>query len=629
MHVLTVSPITRLPRGAPSRYTYFSTTPLPPAALVKVTLRRRSTSALVLESAPLDASLKQQIKSAGFELKPIETVINPNALLNSPDLALFKATAGYFGASLPALLKHALPEPIIAGAHKPAREARPAPKDPVAKLIWGQGRQLKIFEIIKAWYHKARGPLLILAPTLERLHYWQAQLAAYPTVAWQSRLSQRKRAEIWRFAQTGEPKIFIGTRGAVFLPLANLQQIITDHEHHEGHLNSQQSPYYDARWVAKEKARLWGATLTLTSPLPSLEAYTQTPTVGHPKAPAKFTFFEAPPFARTPKPELTFAEALAAKVSGLVAESQKILWYHNRRGLAPVLICSYCKAVPRCSVCRSALAWHRQDLADQYQCHTCGQFHQYTTRCAKCQRGEFRAIGFGTAALAAGLKQTWPQVPQWRLDRDSAVTPKIRQKILAEFLNTPGAVFLIGTAAALAPSYQVAAVVVPQLDLDLFFPNYTSHEDTWLTLGELSEHAPLIMAQTLRPKLGLIQLLGRGDFALMYQRELKIRAALNLPPVIEHIVCLANRATPWAALDLGLKLVSTLTGWRTFWQNQNPNLNLGIIGPVLASRRVKNGRAQAVVVLALNKVPPARRAAILANIPTPWTILVNPRNMLI
>ena len=629
MHVLTVSPITRLPRGAPSQYTYFSTTPLPPAALVNVTLRRRPTLALVLESAPLDASLKQQIKSAGFELKPIETVINPNGLLNSPDLALFKATAEHFGASLPALLKHALPELIITKAGESADPVDPAPGNRTTQLIWGQYRQQKILKIIEAWHKNPSGPYLVLVPTLERLSFWQAQLAAYPTVAWQSRLSQKKRAEIWRSAQTGEPKIFIGTRGAVFLPLTNLQQIITDHEHHEGHLNSQQSPYYDARWVAKEKARLWGATLTLTSSLPSLEAYTQAPTASHPKAPAQFTFFEAPPFARTPKPELTFAEALAAKVSGLVNEGQKILWYHNRRGLAPVLICSYCKAVPRCSVCRSALAWHQRDLADQYQCHTCGQFHQYTTRCAKCQRGEFRAIGFGTAALAAGLKQTWPQVRQWRLDRDSAVTPKIRQKILTEFLNAPGAGFLIGTAAALAPNYQVAAAVVPQLDLNLFFPNYTSHEDTWLTLGELSEHAPLIMAQTLRPQLGLVQLLGRGDFALMYQRELKVRAALNLPPAVEHIVCLANRATPRAALDLGLKLVSTLTGWRNFWQTQNPNLNLSIIGPILASRRVKQGRAQAVVVLALNKVPPARRAAILANIPTPWTILVNPRNMLI
>ena len=226
-----------------------------------------------------------------------------------------------------------------------------------------------------------------------------------------SALGEGERYDEWRRLRSGEARIAVGPRSAVFAPVADLGLVVIDEEHdasfkHEG------DPRYDARLVAAERARRAGATLVAGSATPRPETWHSLP---HVRLPSRVDSRPLPPVkvldmrgAQHPLHPLT-RRALAA--------ARKSIVLLNRRGWSNFLTCRTCGKVWECPQCDVALVLHRAEGV--IACHHCGHRERVPSRCDACGSLAVARYGAGTERIEAELREAL-DVPVFRLDADTA-----------------------------------------------------------------------------------------------------------------------------------------------------------------------------------------------------------------
>ena len=381
---------------------------------------------------------------------------------------------------------------------------------------------------------------LVLVPETGRVEAYQAFFAARwgaRCQAYHAGLSSADRHRTWARIQAGEAPVVIGTRSAVFAPLANLGLIIVDQEDHQAY-KAEHVPRYDARIVAAERARRAGAVLILTSTHPSLETMHATGAdivaVG-PVVPQA----GAPPVTVVDLRDAPFGEILSAPLSDAIAarlaDGKTVLLFLNRKGYASVLLCRDCGQAMKCPACAVGWTFHKRESL--LRCSYCGRTGNAPESCPDCAGTHMAPSGSGTEALEETVKARFPAARVARLERHRTGGDGANAAILSLW-QAKELDILIGTQMVVTrrprPVASLVGLVYP--DAALHLPDFQAAEQAYHTFSDVMaltdprDATAGIVLQSYLPQHHVIRALAERNPAIFYESELAARQALGYPP---------------------------------------------------------------------------------------------------
>ncbi len=355
-----------------------------------------------------------------------------------------------------------------------------------------------------------------------------------------SGLTELERLKAWRAARAGEARIVIGTRSAVFTPLAQPGIIIVDEEH-DLSFKQQEGFRYHARDLAVRRAQLENMPVLLGSATPSLESQANAEAgryqllrlkqraAGAPKPAFRLLDVRAKPLKEG------FSEELLADIGQTLARGEQVLVFLNRRGFAPVLLCHDCGWQAHCPRCDARPTLHRDPT--RLHCHHCGVEGRPPRHCPDCGSADLRPVGLGTERAEEVLSARFPQAPLYRIDRDST-RRKHAMRDIYEALQQGGPALLVGTQMLAKGHHFPGVTLVAILDVDggLFGADFRAAERTAQLIVQVSgragraEKPGRVWLQTHQPDHPLLQLLITQGFGAFSQNALAERRLLGLPP---------------------------------------------------------------------------------------------------
>ncbi|NJN38372.1 MAG: primosomal protein N' [Acaryochloridaceae cyanobacterium CSU_3_4] len=383
-----------------------------------------------------------------------------------------------------------------------------------------------------------------------------------------SALSDGERYDTWRSLLHGSAQVVIGTRSAVFAPLANLGLIVLDEEHDTGYKQDQPAPCYHARTVARWRAQTDNCPLILGSATPCLESWAHAQQLL--ALPPQFTSVEAAPtphylclpervHARPLPPidtvdmrqELAegnhsmFSRLLQQGLRSLTSTQQQGLLFIPRRGHSTFVSCRSCGYVATCPHCSVSLTYHHGPDIQQslLRCHYCNYTQLQPQQCPVCQSSYFRFFGSGTQRVIQDLNQSFPDLRVLRFDSDTTRRKGAHRQLLAQFAQ--GEVDLMVGTQMLTKGIdisQVQLIGVLAADSLLNIPDFRASERTFQTLLQVAGRAGRgdqpgrVVLQTYTPEHPVIQAVQHYAMDDFLWTELKHRQATGYPPYCQLIL---------------------------------------------------------------------------------------------
>ncbi|HEV3511625.1 MAG TPA: primosomal protein N' [Candidatus Sulfotelmatobacter sp.] len=403
-----------------------------------------------------------------------------------------------------------------------------------------------------------------------------------------SALSDRERAEQWHRIKRGEARMVVGTRSAVFAPVADLALIIVDEEHDSSY-KQEETPRYHARDVAVMRAKMTNAVVVLGSATPSLESYFNAKK-------NKYSLIELPDrVERRPLPEveivdmrLEFQETgheqvisrkLAAEIKDRLERREQVMVLLNRRGYSPVVLCRTCGKKLECQNCAIALTHHKRE--HKMVCHYCGFTAAVPKACVHCGSEYVYFLGTGSEKLEELLHGIFPEARIARLDRDMVRSHEDFERTLSA-LNEGELDILVGTQ-MIAKGHDIHGVTlvgVVGADVALGLPDFRAAERTFQLLTQVAGRAGRgqspgkVILQTHFQDHYAVQYAARHDFIGFYEKELQFRSWMHYPPYS----ALANVLVRSDNLDDALQWSGTLGKWFDATRHEG----VRVLGPAAA-----------------------------------------------
>ncbi len=364
--------------------------------------------------------------------------------------------------------------------------------------------------------------------------------------------NERERLEAWRAARSGQAGIVIGTRSAVFTPLARPGLIIVDEEHdlsfkqHEGFR-------YHARDLAVRRAQLESTPIVLGSATPSLESLANARLgryelleLKERAAGASMPVFKLIDL-RQQKLQDGFSDLLLQAVKTTLARGEQVLVFINRRGFAPLLLCHDCGWQAHCRRCDARPTLHRSPV--RLHCHHCGSESAPPVQCPSCGSADLRAVGLGTERAEELLGKRFPKVPLFRVDRDSTRRKDALSQLYHE-IHSAGPALLVGTQMLAKGHHFPKVTLVAILDVDggLFGADFRAPEHMAQLILQVAGRAGradkpgLVLLQTHQPEHPLLHELITAGYSAFAERVLEERRQLGLPP-FGHLALIRAEAT--------------------------------------------------------------------------------------
>jgi primosomal protein N' (replication factor Y) len=354
-----------------------------------------------------------------------------------------------------------------------------------------------------------------------------------------SKMSDFERLESWQKIKSGEYRIVIGPRSAVFAPVDNLGVIIVDEEHDSSYKQSGSSPRYCARNSAVMRGYLNSAPVVLGSATPSVESYHNALTGKYVLLGIKKRFSTAVlPETRIVKrdnPYMIFEDKPLHLISEELALGRKVIVLQNRRGYSSQLVCRSCGATSQCPNCSVSLTYHLS--AKQMICHHCGYFEKGKDTCSNCGGDNVYFKGAGTEQVEEELKRLFPEISVLRMDFDTTRNKDGHRKILDMFAK-PGAAILVGTKmiAKGLDFHDVSLVCVVNIDSELIFPDFRSDERAFQLIEQVAGRAGRgkikgkVVVQTFNPDDPVIKAAASHDYHGFVKDETELREITAYPP---------------------------------------------------------------------------------------------------
>jgi primosomal protein N' (replication factor Y) len=406
----------------------------------------------------------------------------------------------------------------------------------------GSGKTEVYLRLVARALERGRSALVLVPEiglTPQLLDRFRARLPV-PIAVMHSGLGDGERLAAWRAARSGQARVLIGTRSAVFAPLTQLGLIVVDEEHDSSYKQQEGGCRYSARDLAVRRAQQAGVPVVLGSATPALESLHN----------VQLGRYQALPLPRrsdqAPAPGVALidlrAHAVHAGLAGPVIQAigrhldsdGQVLVYLNRRGYAPTLLCTSCGWIAPCSECDARLTVHQG--AGQLRCHYCGGAQPLPTRCGRCGFA-VKPVGQGTERVAETLAELFPAAAQVRLDRDTVRDARDVDAVMHSLLEGRARI-LVGTQMVTKGHHfpGVSLVTVLNADQGLFSTDFRAAERLAQTIVQVAGRAGRgtrageVLIQTAYPEHPLLQCLISGGYESFAAGALAERAAARWPP---------------------------------------------------------------------------------------------------
>lgn len=364
-----------------------------------------------------------------------------------------------------------------------------------------------------------------------------------------SKLTDAEKRKEWTYIRTGEKKIVIGARSAIFAPVQNLKYIIIDEEH-ENTYKQDNNPRYHTKNVAIKRALIEGdVKVIFGSATPSFESYYQAEKndielveLKERFNNAKMPTYEIVDLNNTPE---NFSEELLKEMSGVLGRKEQVILILNRKAFANLLKCKDCGHIPVCPNCSISLSYYKYE--NKLKCNYCGYEKYFNGKCDACGSEKVMQIGTGTEKIEEEIKSYFPESRTVRVDSETVKTKKDYEDIYNDFKNHKYDIML-GTQ-IIAKGFHfpdVTLVGIINSDIILNFPDFRAGEKTFQLLTQSSGRAGRgskdgkVIIQTFNVENEVIQNTVTGNYEGYYRKEMELRKILNYPPFGRLIIIVVS-----------------------------------------------------------------------------------------
>ena len=411
--------------------------------------------------------------------------------------------------------------------------------------VTGSGKTEVYFEAVAQTLRKGAQALIMLpeiALTSQFMDRFARRFGCMP-VEWHSALSGSERARAWRATATGEARVVVGARSALFLPYRELGLIVVDEEHDQG-FKQEDRVHYQARDMAIVRASLGKFGIILASATPSIESHVNART-------ARYRHVELPDrFAGAKLPDIVtidmrkepaakgkwLASSLVNAVTETLEQGQQSLLFLNRRGYAPLTLCRSCGHRLECPQCTAWLVEHR--YRHRLNCHHCGFALPIPQNCPKCGEADcLVACGPGVERIAEEVAERFPDARVALLSSD-LVPSLVEMRQVIGTIESGAIDIVIGTQMVAKGHHfpRLTTVGVVDADLGLGTADPRAAERTFQLLYQVTGRAGRVLAcgrglvQTYLPEHPVMQAIISGDRNQFLESEIRQRQTALLPP---------------------------------------------------------------------------------------------------
>jgi len=434
-------------------------------------------------------------------------------------------------------------------------------------------------------------PEISLTPQTEKRFRDRFQVSI---VTLHSGLTDKQRLNAWMQARSGQAKIILGTRSAIFTPLKAPGLIILDEEHDQSY-KQQEGFRYSARDLAVIRAQQENIPIILGSATPSLESLNNCHAgrYQHLVLSTRAGNAVQPDWQvvdlKTERSNAGIATTTLTAIDQTLKNNHQVLVFLNRRGFAPAMLCHHCGWTAECQHCDSRLTVHR--ARGRLICHHCDYQQRVPQQCPSCRSRELVAAGEGTERSEAFLQEYFPDTTVLRVDRDSTRKKGAMQEVF-DTADSGESCILVGTQ-MLAKGHHfenVTLVAVLDADSGLFSPDFRSHERMGQLLTQVAGRSGRgvargrVIVQTHQPDHPLLAVLIDQGYGYLASQLLPQRQLSQLPPFRYMAVIRAESNRPDEAetfLRLARKIAEKLRA---------PTPALSYLGPLPALMEKRAGR---------------------------------------
>jgi primosomal protein N' (replication factor Y) len=576
--ILDIVPLVRMPLMRNQTFAYLCDQELSTGTLVEIPFSHRKIQGIVVNSR------KDFPRLGNIQLKNVEKIIEEK-FLTTDQIELVGFISDYYISPLGIVLKNFVPKRIKARNKNQkttnienrnniilTEEQKKAVdiisdtkhKMPYAKYLLfgpsGSGKtEVYINAILKIKNYNLgksgeNGQFLILVPektlTPQAMERYGAYFKSEEIVLLSSNLTGGQFYANWQKIKSGEAKIIIGTRMAVFAPFEKLKLIVIDEEQDMSYKQWDMNPRYDARTVAEKLAEMHNCPLVRGSATPSIESY-------YSVLQKKYTLLKLPylmlgseiPKYKMPntiivdmkkerwnKNYTCISKKLKSEVEYALKNKLQTILFINRQGMSVFSVCAGCKTVLRCPKCERALVYKKNGI---YKCLHCSYKTGIFPKCEKCGGIVFKNAGLGTQKVEKEISDLFPFAKILVADMENSKKKNFQNELYSKFSQGLANV-LIGTQ-MIAKGWdlpRVALIGIIDADNLLSFPDFATEEKTFSLLVQAAgrtnrlkaDFPGIVVVQTFQPENSTINLAAKKDYENFYKKEIQERKALDFPP---------------------------------------------------------------------------------------------------
>lgn len=543
-------------------YDYKSETEVSSGQFVMAPFGRKQTLGVVWDTKPDMNFPVQKVKEIG-EIPALPT-------LPEQTITFVNWVAGYTLSPLGAVLKMALVPDVEKISKKPmvfnepngthqtvtfSPEQQEATEQLNAKIearfsvslldgVTGSGKTEVYFEAI-AQALKASIQTLVLLPeiilTASWLDRFEKRFGVRPAL-WHSSVTPKQRRDTWKAVLSGEAKVIVGARSALFLPFQKLGLIVIDEEH-DASFKQEEGVLYHARDMGIVRAKIANCPIILASATPSLETYCNAVSgkYEHVHLPVRYAKATMPnihivDMRQKEKGPVQFVSSTLKKhLAETLERGEQALLFMNRRGYAPLVLCRTCGERLKCPHCSAWLVEHRR--GGFVQCHHCGYTRKTPTVCPTCKEEALVSCGPGVERIFEEVQLTFPAARTKIVTSDTLNNPAEFADLM-EKMQTGALDILIGTQ-MLAKGHHfsnLTLVGVIDADMGLAGGDLRACERTFQLLHQVMGRAGreakqgTALLQSYLPENMIINALKNNDRSAFFEAEIAARQMLGMPP---------------------------------------------------------------------------------------------------
>lgn len=462
-------------------------------------------------------------------------------------------------------------------------------KEILLEGVTGSGKTNIYIRLIQHYLKENKGALL-LVPEIALTDNLLGLLSSYfkdNISILNSSLSSKKKYEEYNKIATGQTKVVLGTRSAIFAPIKNLSIIIIDEEHSSSYKQNS-SPYYDARTVAKLRSQIENCKIIYGSATPQIltkararsgvikqlylgEKYYENKNNIHLIDLSKIENFNL-------HISSFFTTEVISAIQKRIDEKKQTMILINRRGYSPIYICRHCHSPAKCPNCSIPLVYHKKD--DTLRCHYCNyKINKNDYKCL-CGSKDFSFLGFGTERAYEEIRFLFPSAKIYQLDSDTS-SSRVRHEVLYTFKEGEADI-LIGTQ-MIAKGHDfplVTCAIIVDGDNLLRLPTYLANEETFDLISQFvgragrNNYPSDVYIQTYLPENKVINFASKQDYHSFYSFEMEERKKYLYPPYVFLVQITLSSLSENRLLEISSKIKDYLI-------QESNNKRINIYGPYL------------------------------------------------